>query len=1064
MEVSGKTVREVFKTIESQSLFRFFFNSEFTALDKKVSIKTFDATIDDVLSAVLSDTDMSYKVMDNNFIVITPGINLQQQQITGKITDATTGEALPGVTVLVKGTTVGGLSGVDGGYSVNVPAGATTLVISFIGYKTQEVEIGENKIVNVALVEEVTALEEVVVIGYGVQKKSLVTGAISSVSAEQIANTSVSRAEQALQGRTAGVQVISTSGAPGAEMKVRIRGYSSNGKADPLYIVDGVKTANISYLNPQDISNIEVLKDAASSAIYGAEGGNGVIIVTTKGGKAGTTEISYDYQYSGQSVGKLPEMLNALEYATYFNEAGLFTIDPSTIVHDTDWQDAIFTNGYSSRHNLSFSSGNEKSNFLLSLSSLGQDGIVVLDKDKYKRYTFRMNADSKLKDWLKIGSNANFAYTQRQSIIEDNESAGIITAGLLMDPLTPVTYAADETLPSHVTTPIAAGKILLKDENGLYYGISPFISKNPSNPFARLVTNKTSLKSYSLMGNLFTEIQPIKNVSFTSRLGYEISNTLSMGWNPVYFYNTYQAFNDVSSIVTATTNTNYWQWENFASYSNKVGLHNINILAGMSAESMMVQSINASGGPMLAENDDFAQLSLIASQANSGVGGMKTLDKKASYFGRISYDFNNKYMFQGTLRRDGAGTSMLPPANRWGLFPSFSTGWVFTEENFFPGSFIGYGKLRASWGKNGSLSNLSNYMYNSAVYLQYLLYELGDNVLYSASSRNQLDNPDLRWETSVQSDIGLDIRMFKDRLAINIDYFNKKTTDLITPNTPPLEAGNTAAMINGGDILNSGIEFMAEFQNNYGEFEYSISGNFSTLKNEVTFLNSSIQRILGGQSSGAATFFTAFEKGFPVWYFRGYKTDGIDMTTGQPNFIDQNGDGLINENDRVFIGSSIPDLTYGGTINLSFEGIDFTANIQGQVGNENMILWMRNDLPGANVPKFLYDGRWTPGSTDATRPKAGFNPNTLLSDQMLFKGNYMRVKQLQLGYKLPGTVLQAVQLKSARVYVSLEDYFTFTKYPGMDPEAGSTTNSQLGLDKGMYPITKKAIFGISITL
>jgi hypothetical protein len=306
--------------------------------------------------------------------------------------------------------------------------------------------------------------------------------------------------------------------------------------------------------------------------------------------------------------------------------------------------------------------------------------------------------------------------------------------------------------------------------------------------------------------------------------------------------------------------------------------------------------------------------------------------------------------------------------------------------------------------------------------------------------------------------------MLKDKLTLTMDYFYKKTTDLITPNTPPLEAGNTAAMVNGGDILNTGFEFMAEFKNNIGEFNYSVSGNFTTLHNEVTYLNPSIQRILGGQSSGAATFFTAFEKGLPVWYFRGYKTDGINMTTGQANFIDQNEDGLINENDRVFIGSSIPDFMYGATINLSYKGFDFNASLQGQTGGQNMILWMRNDLPGSNFPKFLYEGRWTPGSTDATRPKAGFNPNTLLSDQMLFESNFLRIKQIQLGYNLPQSLLQVIKLKFVRVYVSLEDYFTFTNYPGMDPEAGSTTNSQLGLDKGMYPITKKAIFGISVTL
>ena len=734
----------------------------------------------------------------------------------------------------MKGTLTGEITLGDGTYTITVTADAEALLFSFVGYQPQEVPISGRSVIDVVMAEEVTALDEVVVIGYGTQKKSLVTGAIASVSNEDIKNSSVTRAEQVLQGKAAGVQVISTSGAPGAEMKVRIRGYSSNGAADPLYIVDGIKSSNIGYLNPEDISNIEVLKDAASSAIYGAEGGNGVILVTTKSGKSGTGEISYDFQYSDQTVGKLPDMLNSQEYATYFNEAGLFTIDPATITHDTDWLNSIFEHGNSARHNLSFTGGTEKSRFLLSVSALSQDGIVVMDKDKYNRYTFRLNADTQIKSWLKVGTNTNFAYTNRRSVREDNESSGTISAGLLMDPLTPVTYAADEVLPAHVQTAINNGKKLVKDANGLYYGISPYITKNPSNPFVGLEINKTNLKSWVLQGNIFAEIQPIKQVVFTSRLGYEVSNSLSDGWNPVYFYNTYQAFNDVSSIVATESNTNFWQWENFVSYTNKFDLHSLTVLGGVSAESRSYQYISASGGTMLAEQEEFAQLSLVASQALSGVAGQKTLDRKASYFARASYDYNNKYLLQATIRRDGAGSSMLPPENRWGLFPSFSAGWIFTNESFMPASFLTYGKLRASWGKNGSLSNLSNYMYNSAVNFQYLLYELGDNVLYTAAARNQLDNQDLTWETSVQTDLGLDLRMLKDKLTVSVDYYNKKTTDLITPNTPPLEAGNTAAMVNGGDITNTGVEFNTEFKNNVGDLNYSLSGNFSTLKNEVT--------------------------------------------------------------------------------------------------------------------------------------------------------------------------------------------------------------------------------------
>jgi TonB-linked SusC/RagA family outer membrane protein len=1060
----------VLDRIESESEFHFMYNEKLMDTERKVSINAKDVLIPEVLDNLFEGTDVKYTIIDRKIILAPEDLNEsrelsndQQNRINGVVKDKS-GLTLPGVNVVVTGTTQGAITDMDGKYIIDVPAGSRSLTFSFIGMEPQEVVIGTLSQINVTMVESATALEEVIVIGYGVQKKSLVTGAISSITSEQISSTSVSRAEQALQGKTAGVQVISTSGAPGADLKVRIRGYSSNGSADPLYIIDGVKSSNMSFLNPEDISNIEVLKDAASSAIYGAEGGNGVIIVTTKTGKLGTGEITYDYQNTVGKVGKVPQMLNSEEYANYNNEGGLVSIPASALTRSTNWMDEILEKSAASRHNLSFSSGNEKSNFLLSVSALTQDGIVVMDKDKFDRYTFRLNGDTKVKSWLKVGSSTSFAITKRNSIIEDNESAGIITAGLLMDPVTPARYDTGEPLPAHVQSLLNSGKALLKDENGNYYGISPYISKNPSNPFARLVTNHTGSKSYTLQGSLFAEIQPIDHFTFTTRVGYQVLNSVTSGWNPVYYYNNYQAFNEQSSVTAQESNTNYWQWENFGSYTNKFNLHNLNVLAGMSAESRTYEYIDAAGGPMLVENQDFARLSFITSQVGSSVGGNLFLDKKASYFGRVSYDYNNKYMLQGTIRRDGAGTSMLPPANRWGIFPSFSAGWVFTQESFMPASFLSYGKLRASWGQNGSLSNLSNYMYNSVITSQYLMYQLGDLSMTTAAVPNQLNNPDLTWETSVQTDIGLDLRMLKDKLTLTVDYFNKKTTDLITPNTPPLESGNNASAVNGGDITNTGFEFQTSFKNSIGDFNYNLSGNLSTLHNEVTFLNKTIQRILGGQSSGAATFFTAFEQGFPVWYFRGYKTDGINMTTGQANFIDQNGDGLINENDRVFIGSSIPKITYGAAVNLSYKGFELSANVQGQSGNHNMILWMRNDLPGSNTPKFLYEGRWTPGSTTATRPKAGFDPNTLLSDQMLFNGDYMRVKQIQIGYSLPKSVIQIIKLKSAKLYLSLEDYFTVTKYPGMDPEAGSTLNSNLGLDKGMYPVTKKTTFGISITL
>ncbi len=1065
LEMRDASIASVLNEIENISEFYFLYSSKLIDVEKKVNIMARNEPIKDILTEILPE-NVRFVVSDQH-IVLTPVemipeavVAMQQNPVTGKVTDATTGEPLPGVTVLVKGTTIGIYTDADGNYNIGVPQNATTLVFSFIGYETMEIAIGGQTVVNVTLQSEVTDLDEVVVIGYGVQKKSVVTGAISSVTSEQIQNASNTKAGQALQGKTAGVQVISTSGAPGAEMKIRVRGYSSNGTADPLYIVDGVKTSDISYLDPGDISAMEVLKDAASAAIYGAEGGNGVIMITTKQGKKGSSSITYDFQYALKSVGKLPDMADAEEYATYTNEAGSMTIDLNNLPYNTNWLKESFESGMTAKHHLSFSSGTEKSNFFASLSALNDDGIIVMDKDQYKRYSARLNADTKLTDWLKVGYNASIAYTKRNAIPE----SGVIVAAVTMDPLTPVVYPSFSAIPASMQNMINNGTRFIKDENGNYYGVSQYITKNPVNPYATLAVLNSDEKSYFTQGNMYAELQPIKDLTITSRFGYEMRFQNTHSWSPVYYYNNFQFYNNATSTSDNNSILSHWQWENFASYAKNLGDHNFNLLAGISAESIDRRFTNAQGGPMIREDANYADLSYISGQANDFVSGASYLDRKFSMFGRVTYDYLSKYLFQASIRRDGAGSSYLPPANRFGIFPSFSAGWVFTEEDFFPDTFINFGKLRASWGMNGSLSNLGNYDYMSSITstgTAALLYTLGDGKLYTVSVPNRLDNPNLRWEASVQTDIGVDLRMFDSRLTLTMDYFYKKTTDLITPNTPPLESGNTPSAVNGGDVLNSGVEIDLGYRNEIGDFKYGVRGNISFLHNEVTYLNPSIQRI--SSTDRARAVITAFEQGHPVWYMRGYETAGVNETTGQAIIVDQNSDGLINENDKVMLGSAIPSITYGANIDFAWKGLDFIMSLQGQSGNEGAIVWYRSDWPGSNFPMFLYNDRWTPSNTDASAPKAGFEANTYMTDLFVFDGSFMRIKQIQLGYSLPAALMKKIQMKSARIYVSLDDYFTFTTFPGMDPELGSTTNSSIGLDQGYYPITKKVLFGLSVT-
>lgn len=608
LQVNNKSVREILKMIENQSDFRFVYNDDFADLNKTFNGDFKAEGIENILGQLLENSNVTYKILENNVVVITPvKENIHKQvRITGTIKDASTGESLPGVNIQIQGSTQGTISDTEGKYTLQVNESAGNLIFSYVGYATRTITLTGQTVIDVELVLDVLALEEVLVIGYGVQKKSLVTGAIATVSGEDMGSSSITRAEQALQGRSAGVQVISTSGAPGSEMKVRIRGYSSNANADPLYIVDGVKTANISHIPPQDIVNMEVLKDAASSAIYGAEGANGVVIITTRKGKSGYTSVDYDFQYTFQNIGRTPEMLNAQEYAAYQNEIGAISIDAASLKYNTDWMKEVTEVGYSKRHYLSFSSGNERSNFLFSVSSLNQDGIIKMDKDKYKRYTFRLNADAKVTDWLKVGNNASFAATELSAVTEDSETKGIIASSMIMDPTMPVIYTGDDILPSNMQTAIDQGKKLVKDGNDNYYAISQYLINYPINPFVSLELGKEKTTKYVLNGNMFAELTPIEHVVFTSRLGYEIASSMLKGWNPAYYYNV-SSNNAQSNISANYTIGKYWQWENFISYTNTFAEdHSVNIMAGMSAEARITNYALAVGGPMIQENADYA--------------------------------------------------------------------------------------------------------------------------------------------------------------------------------------------------------------------------------------------------------------------------------------------------------------------------------------------------------------------------------------------------------------------------------------------------------------------------
>jgi TonB-linked SusC/RagA family outer membrane protein len=1005
------------------------------------------------------------------FFMSVPYLSAQNQiKTSGTVTDQN--EPLIGVSVIEKGTGNGTVTDAGGKYSLSVNSGAI-LVYSYIGYVSQE-KRAVNGVLDVAMEEDTKALEEVVVVGYGVQKKSSITGAISQVKAEDMQNRTITRPEQALQGKTAGVQVIQTSGAPGKSPEVRVRGYSSNASSSPLFVVDGIRMSNIGGLDPNDIASIEVLKDGASAAIYGAEAGNGVILITTKRGEDGMSKISYDFQYTSQSLARIPKMLNSEQYIDYMTEGNTFKpVDIMTNwdgVANTSWADVAFENAVMQRHNLSFQGGNSKGTYFLSLSSLNNDGIVSGDKDLYKRLTSIVNADYKIKPWLKIGTSNQIEKYDVSSVSENNEYGSLLASVLQLDPLTPDVYAVGK-LPEFMQNIQSSGHKLLQNENGDYYSISRFLASEQYHPLIMRDQTTSTTNGFNLNGSVFGELTPLKGLLITSRLGYRLSGTHASGYNHPYYGNSTHIV-DFVGINAQTSNSIYYQWENFANYMHNFGLHGINAMAGMSYSHSTNQytsgNLQANGEHAIQKDDPlFGFLNFAATSATKGTGGEVTEGAKLSYFGRIGYTYADRYFLQASLRADAADLSYLAATNRWGYFPAVSAGWDMARETFMENThdWLSQLKLRGSWGQNGSLAALGGYAYSTNMTSAGFYPFVNDNVYVIGARPISMGNDKLKWETSEQLDLGIDARFLKNRLTFSADYFNKQTKDLIVRGTTPsLVIGGTTSPINAGDVLNKGFEFELGWQDNIGDFRYGIRANISTLENKVTYLDKSLTRI-GGTNFHTSTI-TFFEEGHPVYYFRGYKFKGVDAATGDPTFEDLSPDGIINEDDQTNIGNAIPDLIYGITLTAAWKGLDLTIFGTGSQGNDIFNCITRADYPQGNkLKEVFYDGRWTHDNPNATKPRAGMNyqDQYLISDAMVFDGSFFKIKQIQIGYSLPKNVLKKVLIHNLRFYCSLDDFFTFTKYPGFDPEASAgAAISAMGIDKGSYPTSKKVVFGLNV--
>ena len=991
------------------------------------------------------------------------------QGIKGTVIDEN-GEPVIGATVAdMSNTKNATITDFDGNFVINVKSGQT-ITISYIGYEAQTVAAKNG--MTVRLQPDNKVLEEVVVVGYGVQKKSSVTGAISQVKPEDMENRTIANAQQALQGKTSGVQIISTSAAPGSSPTVRVRGYSSNKSSEPLYVVDGVRLSDISGIDPATIASMEILKDAASAAIYGAEAGNGVVLITTKKGKAGQGKISYDFMWTDETLARIPKMLSAQEYKQYMLEGKLFTEDFFNAnwdgKTDTKWTDVAFNHGHMQKHNLSFTGGNDRGNYYLALSYLKNDGIVKGDADVYKRLTATINGEYKIKDWLKVGTTNQVEKYDVRQVSTNNEYGSLLTSVLMMDPLTPDTYG--NTLPQNLQMVQSMGKKFLQDENGNYYGVSQFYNGEQYHPMIMRDNGLSKNSGFNVTGSIYGDFTLIPHLTVTSRFGYRMSGARSSSTSLPFYGNAVQSRDYVGQSNTSST-TIYYQWENFANYMQTFGGHTVSAMVGISFQDssydFVTGSLDPNGEDALKKNDPlFYYLNYANASATKGISGETTSNTKYSYFGRLGYDFLGRYMLQASLRADAADLSKLSPKKRWGYFPAVSVGWTISEEPILQPlkKVFDSLKFRASWGQNGSLSALSGYSYSTDIALGGL-YAFTPGIQYTqAAAPSTLGNDDLKWETSEQLNFGLDGILLGGRMTFGIDYFIKKTKDLLVWNTTPsLIIGGSTSPINAGNVENRGFEFELGWRDHIGDFNYGIRGNLSTLKNEVTYIDPSITRLAG--STFHTYTITYFEQGFPVYYFRGFEFDKINPETGDPMFKDINGDKLVTNDDLTDIGNAIPDFTYGLTLTAAYKGFDLTVFGTGSYGNKIFNCINRPDYATSNKMKeVMFDNRWTPTNPNGTVPRAGANDieKYVDSSAMIYDGSYFKIKQIQLGYTLPKNLLSKVGISHTRVYASLDDFFTFSSYPGFDPEAAANATTGMGVDKGAYPTSKKVVLGFNI--
>lgn len=1022
-------------------------------------------------------------------ILLSVSMNVRAQAtgtIQGTVTGDDDGQPLIGVSVEVEGGHRGAVTDIDGHFSLQVSL-PCKLHLSYVGYNSQEVRVVNTAPLSIRMKPSAQSLEEVQVIGYGVQKKKLITGATVQVKGDDIARLNTINVLGAMESQSPGVDIVQSSGMPGEGYKVTIRGLGTTGSATPLYIIDGVTGGDINALNPGDIEAIDVLKDAASAAIYGSRAANGVILVTTKQGHAGKAQVSYDGYMGWQNIYRKPDLLNAQEYAAIMSEArymdGLPDYDYASLVPDwdkiksgewkgTNWLDeARVKNAPVTNHSLNITGGNDLSKYSIGLSYTGQKGIIgkPVEPD-YKRYNARMNSDHVIikngsLNVLKVGENITYSYS---------EQSGINIGDMWSNDLRNLLH----------TSPFLPNE----DADGNYHYAIPWETRE-ANPIGLMdYTGGQNLsKSHWLQADIYAEIQPVRGLTFKTNFGYQMTASSWRSFVPVYKLST-QNFSNESQVSQGSSSGNQFLWENTLNYIVHLGKNNIDALLGQSIEKDgMGESVGATNINSIFSDFKHAYIDNTPVVTNRTlINGAPFSDSRLiSFFGRVNYDYDNRYMATAVLRADGS--SNFARGHRWGWFPSFSAGWIMTEEPWMKPlrSWMDYFKLRASWGQNGN-QNIPAFQYLSTIAFSGSDYTFGPDktVLTKGAYPDILANENVTWETSEQLDLGFDTRFFNEQLGLTFDYYVKKTKNWLVQ-APILDIyGTGAPYINGGDVKNTGVEIALSWNDHIGDFRYGANWNMSYNKNKVTRIANSEGIIHGDDdvlSNGTTECYRA-QVGYPIGYFYGYRTAGVFQTEeeianykgaklantkpGDVIWVDRNDDGVIDDKDEGMIGDPHPDVTMGFGVNASWHGADFSMTFHGAFGQQVLKSYRSfADFARQNYTSEIF-GRWHGTGTSNRLPRltTGTSPNwQYISDLYMENGDYLHCQNLTVGYDFKH-LFRSLPVSQLRLYFTAENLFTITGYSGMDPEVGygGYQSWVSGIDIGFYPSPRTYLIGVNV--